>query len=123
MSPSRRNVEGDLFELSCITVQGDHDPVWSVALLSPGSSEVVINGTLNDYIKSSTEPGDSSFVNMLIVTVNTETRGRYICRSAVSGVLQTFLLVTGLPHSPAHPLTPLFVSSQRTLTLQCPHLW
>lgn len=92
-SRKRRNVGGHQYQVECITVQGDHNPVWSVALLLNRAVDLVINGSLSNISTMSSNP---TYVSSLSVIVNNDTSGRYTCRSAVSGVSLSFLLVTGL---------------------------
>ena len=86
-SRRRRNVpDGPVFTVQCTTVQGDHDPVWIM-----GDSIVTSN---TSYL---TVTQLNRYVSTLEVTLNQQTAAeRYTCRSAVSGVSITFLLVTGI---------------------------
>ena len=82
----KRNVPGNpVINIQCTTVQGDHDPIWSI------DNTTVISNT--SYI---TLTQSNSYVSSLAVVVNDETAGRYTCRSAVSGAAISFLLVAGI---------------------------
>ena len=86
-------MDGPAYEVVCVTVQGDHNPEWHVAMFSDNMTEVLITNT-DSGLYTSTEV--NRYVRTLSVTVNQQSQGKYTCKSSVSGAFLTFLLVTGL---------------------------